>query len=356
MSNSVRCAVIGAGYIAGYHARGIVEADATELRYVVSRSSSSGEELVSQLAAGEPTTDLERVLGDPEVDAVIIATPNSLHESQSVAALEAGKAVLVDKPMAATLEAAERMAESARQNGACLQVGHMWRYDTEVRRIRTETASGRIGRVYRTVSYGAHERWGPGGWFTEAELAGGGALLDMGVHAIDTSRYLLGDPAPVSVYARISSEHGLHKLDDTGLIVITWENGVVSTVESGWWQPKVAGPEAATRLYGTAGYASLFPTYWESIDLEAPRGQDGAYPEPTVTTPDFPLRREHCDQRMYTAQISTFARQVEAHREKGDRAETEVPPWEPGLVVMRIVDAAYRSASADMAVPCERRP
>ncbi len=118
-----------------------------------------------------------------------------------------------------------------------------------------------IGPVIRTKGYGVHVNWGPGGWFTQNEFAGGGAMADMGIHALDTARFLLGDPLPVSVYAQIGTYHRDFDVDDTGVILVNWDNGVTSYIESGWWQPRSDGPEAGTQLYGTQGFASLFPTY-----------------------------------------------------------------------------------------------
>lgn len=354
---TTRIALIGAGYIAAYHARGVIECEHSELAYVVSRSGRTGDRLVGAIGGGTSTTEVDLALQDSDVDAVVVASPNGLHEKHVIAALEAGKAVLVEKPMATSVAAAERIVAVAKRTGGYLQVGHMWRHDIEAANIRAAIAGGAVGRVYRTVSYGVHERWGPGGWFTEPDAAGGGALLDMGVHAIDTTRYLLGDPFPVSVYARISTQHAAIGVDDTALLLVTWDDGTVSTIESGWWQPKAEGPEAATRLYGTQGFASLFPTYWESIDMQAPRGEDGQYPDPSCTRPIFPRRREHCEQRMYTAQIDAFVTAVAEHRERIGHGEFGVgttdrsrQPWEPGIVVMRIVDAAYRSADTGQAV------
>ena len=372
----IRLGLIGAGYIAAYHARGILGTAGAELAWVASRGAESGRALVRSIGEGRSTTEVERVIEDPSVDAVVVATPNGLHEAHSVAALRAGKAVLVEKPLAATLEEARRIIATARTTRGHLQVGHMWRHDVEAQRIREGISEGDVGRVYRTVSYGSHERWGPAGWFVDPERAGGGALLDMGVHAIDTTRFLLNDPRPQSVYARISTEHGDYGVDDTALVVITWEGGIVSSIESGWWQPHSEGPEAATRVYGTRGFASLFPTYIERIDVSADRPDDGRYPDPARVTPTFPSRGEHCDQRIYTAQIAAFVRDVRRrhrgetdYRASGDRpaappvSEREmkgrsapVPSWEPGLIAMRIADAAYRSAASDRVVSLPSEP
>ena len=88
----------------------------------------------------------------------------------------------------------------------------------------------------------------------------------MGVHAIDTARYLLGDPDPQRVCATIGTRYGPYEVDDDGILLISWSNGTNSIVECGWWQPHLAGLEADTELYGTGGY---------SADLGLHRGPGG---------------------------------------------------------------------------------
>ena len=115
------------------------------------------------------------------------------------------------------------------------------RFDQDVLWLKEQ--SSRLGKIIRTKGYGVHTHWGPSGWFTQKKLAGSGALADMGIHALDTVRFLLGDPRPVSVYAKLGSHYGDYDVDDTGLLLVEWENGAASYIESGWWQPKVAGLE-----------------------------------------------------------------------------------------------------------------
>jgi predicted dehydrogenase len=83
----------------------------------------------------------------------------------------------------------------------------------------------------------------------------------MGVHALDTARFLLGDPQPLSVYARIGTYYTKQDVDDTGILLVNWDNGAVSYIEAGWWQPHSDGPNAATQLYGDKAFGQLFPTY-----------------------------------------------------------------------------------------------
>jgi len=182
-----------------------------------------------------------------------------------------------------------------------------------VRALRARVERGELGEIVKTRGYGAHAGWGPSGWFTDPTLAGGGALLDMGVHAIDTTRYLLGGPRPVRVCAAVGTRYGTYPVDDDAVLLVTWSNGTTSVVESGWWQPKVAGLEADTELYGTGGYARV----WEQT--EPPPGY------------------EHCTQPMYSAQLAELVAAVAAGRQPR-------PGGEDGRVVVEVVERAYASA------------
>jgi predicted dehydrogenase len=269
--------------------------------------------LADRYGIARTTTDWRALAADPGVDAAVVGTPNALHAAQAVAFLEAGKHVLVEKPMAPTLAAADAMVAAARRGGAWLMVAHCWRFHPDVRALRARVERGELGEIVKTRGYGAHAGWGPSGWFTDPTLAGGGALLDMGVHAIDTTRYLLGDPRPVRVCAAVGTRYGTYPVDDDAVLLVTWSNGTTSVVESGWWQPKVAGLEADTELYGTGGYARV----WEQT--EPPPGY------------------EHCTQPMYSAQLAELVAAVAAGRQPR-------PGGEDGRVVVEVVERAYASA------------
>ncbi|HKG52725.1 MAG TPA: Gfo/Idh/MocA family oxidoreductase, partial [Anaerolineales bacterium] len=262
------------------------------------------------------------------LDALVIGTPNYLHASQTIAALNAGVHVMVEKPMSMNVPEAEKIVEAAENSGAVLMVAHCWRFDPEVLWLKEQ--SQKLGNIIRTKGIGVHVHWGPSGWFTQREFAGGGALADMGIHALDTARFLLGDPKPVAVYAKIGTHYKNFDVDDTGVIMVEWDNGATSYVESGWWQPHADGPEAATQLYGTQGFGQLFPTR-----LELPN-----VPEQKVDVVDsgfeFP-RQEHCPQSLYDTQLKYFLECVE-------KKEVPTPGGVEGLMNMKIVDAAYESS------------
>jgi predicted dehydrogenase len=277
---------------------------------------------------------VEQLLKAGKVDALVIGTPNFLHAPQAIAALKAGVHVMVEKPMAISTRQAEKMIEASEKSGARLMVAHCWRFDDDVLWLKNQ--SKKLGRIIRTKGYGVHSHWGPAGWFTQKQFAGGGALADMGIHALDTARFLLGDPKPVSVYAKLGTHYKKFDVDDTGVLLVEWDNGATSYIESGWWQPHMDGPEAATQLYGTKGFGQLFPT-----QLEIPNIKEQKV-ELVQSGFNFP-REEHCPQSMYDAQMSYFVHCIR-------RNKTPSPGAAEGLVNMKVVEAAYKSSKTGKVV------
>jgi len=323
----VNVALIGAGYIADYHARGLQVLTDVEIVAVVGLPMEAAREFADKYGIKEAATEVTGLVDRDDLDAVIIGTPNKFHAPYAIEFLKNGKEVFLEKPMAMNSEEGIQIAESAKTNNKLVMVGHMWRFDTEVNYIKNVVASGKLGKIIKTKGYGIHENWGPSGWFTQKELAGGGALADMGVHAIDTVRYILGDPMPKEVYAKVGTHFGDYDVDDSGIIIITWNNGTTSIIESGWWQPHMDGPEAGTRLYGTTGYASLFPTFLKLKVGNVTGKFDAKLPE----------RKEHCDQVIYDRQMEHFIECIRSRKQPS-------PGLIEGQIVLNIVDAAYLSS------------
>ena len=322
---TVRIAFAGAGYISRIHARAAQALPDVELAAVVNHRPESMGAFAAEFGVPRQHADVSSLLKDGGIDALIVGTPNYLHAPQAIAALKAGVHVMVEKPMALNAAEAEGMLAASQESGALLMVAHCWRFDAEVLWLREQAAAGRLGKIVRTRGCGVHVNWGPGGWFTQKQFAGGGALVDMGIHAVDTARFLLGDPRPESVYARIGTMYKDLEVDDTGILVISWEGGATSYLESGWWQPHADGPEACTQLYGTSGFGQLFPTH---LRLSNGEKVDPGFP---------PVRDPHCPQSMYEAQLAHF---VGCLRE----GRTPQPGGTEGWMNMRVVDAAYASA------------
>jgi predicted dehydrogenase len=133
------------------------------------------------------------------------------------------------------------------------------------------------------------------------------------VHAIDTTRFVLGDPLPERVFATVGTRYGDYAVDDDAIVLVSWSNGTNSIIESGWWQPQLGGLEADTEVYGTGGYARV----WDRTDM--------------------PAGYQHCSQPMYSAQMAEFVEALAAGRQPR-------PSGEDGRVVMEIVERAYAVA------------
>lgn len=327
---TIRIGFTGTGYISKIHAFA-AQAAGAELVAVVNHRPNSRAAFVKAFNIPRQYGNVDEMLKDGGVDAVVISTPNYLHAPETIAALKAGVHVMVEKPMAMNATEAEAMVRAGEKSGALLMVAHCWRFDPEVLWLREQAATGKLGQVIRTKGYGVHVNWGPGSWFTQKQFAGGGAMADMGIHALDTARFLLGDPKPVSVYARISTQYKDFDVDDTGVIIVNWDNGVTSYIESGWWQPHADGPQAATQLYGRSGMGQLFPT-----ELRLPGNQKVA------SGFVFP-RDPHCPQSLYDAQVAYFLNCI-------GEDKTPNPGGLEGWTNMRVVDAAYESARAGKVV------
>jgi predicted dehydrogenase len=308
---TARLALLGCGWVADMHARAAAECGATVVG-VANYQLESAERFASEHGIERVTTDWRALASADDVDAVAVCTPNALHAEQSIAALAAGKHVLCEKPMATTSADGESMLAAAAQHDRLLLVLHPWRHHPAVIAVREAIVAGELGRIVRTHGYGVHADWGPSGWFTDPALAGGGALVDMGIHAIDTARFLLGEPEAQRVAASITTAHGDYAVDDDGLVLIEWEGGARSVVESGWWQPHLGGHEADTEVYGSSGYRRIWA-----------REQPPGY--------------VHCDVGLFIAQMRDSLEQI-----AGWHPGTPSPLH--GLAALRICEQAYAAA------------
>ena len=183
------------------------------------------------------------MLADPAVDAVIVALPNALHFPVSLAALQAGKHVLCEKPP--TLNAAEMKIVRAEAISRQLIYffGRQMRFSAPMRAARELIAAGRLGLPYFGKAVWVRERGTPagvGGWFTDKARSGGGVLIDLGVHAIDSAWYLMGTPRPVSVSAQVFRNFPqivnvpLFDVEDGAYGMIRFENGAQIQFEVSW--------------------------------------------------------------------------------------------------------------------------
>jgi len=166
---------------------------------------------VEKYGCGQAVVDYHQVLADPEVEAVSVCTPNKMHPVIAIDALEAGKHVLCEKPAARTYSEALLMQDAQHRTGKVLNIGVVNRFNGAVNEIKRLIDAGELGEVYDVyVSFRARRSIpGLGGAFTTKEIAGGGALIDWGVHFLDIVMFCTGDPAPLTVSGRAFSKLGV---------------------------------------------------------------------------------------------------------------------------------------------------
>ena len=328
----MKIAFAGTGEINRVHAQA-AQTLGLELVAAVNHKPQSMAEFGKRFGITRQYETVEDMLKDGSVDALVVSTPNYLHASQTIAALNAGLHVMVEKPMAMNAAEAEQMYEAAEKSGALLMVAHCWRFHPEVQWLKEQSA--KLGRIIRSKAYSVHVHSGPAGWFAQKQFAGGGAMADMGVHALDTTRFLLGDPQPDSVFARIGTHYKDYDVDDTGVVIVEWANGTLSYIETGWWQPHSDFPEAGVQLYGLTGFGQVFPTR-----LELPNQEENRI---DVIESGFAPQKSHQPQSLYDDQLKFFVQCVEKN-------QTPVPGGLEGWTNMRVVDAAYESSQTGKVV------
>ena len=353
MTENVKVAVIGTGGMGRLHSDGFSKNSRCDLLGIAGRNKTMinrmqqgdwqtvdyGDELASfKNPAPIPQAyySFEELAKDKSIDAVSICLPNKYHAPVAIMMLESGKHVLVEKPMAGTVQECNQMIETAKKNNLVLQIGHMWRFHSDMEMIRQVIASGMIGEIVKIKGYGIHVNWGPDGWFVDKDLAMGGALIDMGVHAIDTISYCLGDVPPVRVNAVVDSRYGNYEVDDNGIIMVKYANGATGIIESGWKNPFADGGEASTQFFGTKGYARINPTQVH-YELAGKWGIFEPERKPGETTFDEEA-------------LQTYYRQIDAFIDAIHGDSPCSVPGEVGKQVIQVVEAAYRSAKEGVEV------
>lgn len=191
----LRVAVLGSGFMGGTHARAYAKLPDVDLVGVSSRSETKAAELANEVGA-EAFTDSMTLATHPDVDALSVTLPTHLHEEYVVAALQAGKHVFVEKPMALTVESCDAMIQVAREADRTLMVAHVLRFWPEYEALAEVLGSGRLGRPLSAHArrLSTRPRWGD--WFAEPSFTGGG-LHDMMVHDFDVFAWLFGTPERV---------------------------------------------------------------------------------------------------------------------------------------------------------------
>lgn len=285
-------------------------------------------------------TSVDDMLKHERLDIVSVTTPNALHMPQTVAALKAGCHVLCEKPMAMNAKEARMMLDTARAAGKRIMINFSYRFTEQSWALKQQVDTGILGDIYfaRTVWHRRRGMPGFGGWFGQKALAGGGPLIDLGVHRLDLALWLMGYPKPVwvmgSAYNHIASEVARREgkkfdVEDLAAGMVKFANGATLIVEASWAANIKERELMETRLLGTKGGLIQHNTN-EGYSFEA----------------ELYYERNGCqfDMRLHPP-VPAVKSSMYHFVESIVNNTPHIATGEEGLVVMELLDAIYASAT-----------
>ena len=248
MSESVGVAMIGTGRWAGHLARAIGKTDALEIVTCFSRDPDK-RSAFAETHGCEAAPSLEAAIQKPEVEGVLLVTPNNVHKEQAIICTDAGKHVYSEKPIADTIDDGLAMMEACNAAGVTLFVGHCFRRLGAARKTKQILEEGKLGDIVLAEANFSLKSSGltPASWRYYRETCPGGPLMQLGVHHADTLQYLLGPVARVhGSFARLITSA---EIDDVGMAMLEFESGARGIISSSYVSPKTY----YIRIYGTEG-------------------------------------------------------------------------------------------------------
>lgn len=327
MNDPLRIAVIGAGGIAQVaHIPVLHRLSGVQIAAICDNDLSKAQALAARYGVAETYDDIEEVLRYANAQAVVICTPNHLHEIHVVAALAAGVHVLCERPLALTEQGVANVLKASERYGKRVMVGMNHRFRSDVQAVRGFLAAGELGTI--DAIRGGWFTFQPSrqllGWRLRRQEAGGGALLDLGLPLLDLGLWLAGWPAPKRVSAHYVGR-GADGVEDMGLALIVCENGMSLAVEVSW-RHLGEGERFWFDLVGSKGSARIAPL---RVFKELHGGS-------TDVTPTGASGRETQFTQSHRAEWTYFLAVI--------KGEVNAPPPKDQLALLRVLHAVYRSA------------
>lgn len=353
--------VIGAG-VGAAHIEGYQRVPGVEVRALADLNDERLQQVAARYSVPDRYHAYQELLARPEIDAVSICLPNVLHAPVTIAALQAGKHVLVEKPLASTVADGQAMVAAAEETGRILMVAFNQRYRSDLQWLKQYVDTGALGRIYYAKAHWMRRSGIPrlGSWFVSQAQAGGGPLIDLGVHVLDMALYLMGEPRPQTVSASAYAEFGprgqkgstawvkpigaqplAYDVEDLATAFIRLEGGATLLLEASWATHSAAGDDFGVTLYGTEGGAELLIrnyTYEGTVRVFTDIG--GA---PTDLAPRIPKAEGH---------PAVIARFIAAIRD----GAPAIPSSTEGLRRIEVLTACYRSAQEGHEIVLDSSP
>lgn len=332
MKRKLKAGVIGLG-LGRHHLAGYLKNDQVEVIGIADVDTARRREFAHRHDIRNAFESYRDLL-DLKPDVVSVCLPNFLHAPVAIDALKAGAHVLCEKPMAVNAGEAQRMVDAARKHRRHLMIALNNRFRSEAQILKKLIEQGELGDIYYAKTGWLRRRGipGAGSWFTQKAKSGGGPLIDLGVHMIDLTRWLMGNPKPVAVVGSVYSKFahtvkgGAYDVEDLATGFITLEGGATLTAEASW-ASNVPAESAYVKLIGTKGGAEIIGNqlmvyteiHGELIDM----------------TPVYrPLSWEDC----LAAEIAHLVACIQTKK-------TPMSTGEQGVEIMKILDGIYKSAA-----------
>jgi predicted dehydrogenase len=341
MTAPLGVAHIGAGSIGVLRADAVAKSPDLKLKVVADLRKDLAD-AIAQKHGCHSTTSWQEAVTRKDVDLVIISTPPSLHAEMALLAIESGKHVLVEKPIAHTLQDAERMCEAAEKKGVLIKTGFNHRYFPSMAFAKKLIDSGRIGKVISVHAYAGHpggKEFGPK-WVTDGDVTGGGSLVDNGIHILDLTRFFLGDVDVTTGKGYVANLiWPFEKAEDNSFALFHAPNGAIAYVHASWteWRGYFFSVETiCTRGYVRASYPPMLAQWGET-------------PEPGIRAKKhlelFPMFQ--IQERLKTWRwtiIESFVQEMTDFARGIRSGQPVVPTGRDGLRTLQMAHAIYKSS------------
>jgi predicted dehydrogenase len=347
-SKTLRLGIIGTGWPGQMHAIAACALETAQIYACADVDETRRAEFQKEYAPQKAFGDYHDLLADDAVDAAIICLPNHLHFPATLTALEAGKHVLCEKPPTMTGAEMKVLREEAAKRNLVYFFSRQYRFTPGMQLARSCVEKGRLGQIYHATATFVRSRgipsWG-GGWFTDRKRSGGGALIDIGIHALDAVWFLMGTPRPTAVSARVFRnfahlvEVPVFDVEDAAYAFIRFDNGAVVQMETSWAgnltdeipPREVFGQELINSvLYGTKASIRLNPLAMFE-DRKGELVKVDLKPETTTRSP-------------FELQLQNFVEAVRGEAKAVNDADQAV-------ALMEMIDAIYASSELGREVP-----
>ena len=314
MGDAIRWGILGPGNIAKQFARGLAVLPDAELVAVGSRSAEHAEAFGDEFDVPRRHASYADLAGDPDVDAIYVATPHPFHKETTLLCLDAGKAVLCEKPMAVNAGQVREMIDGARRNKRFLMEAHWTRFLPTLVKAREWLAEGAVGEVRAVMAdFGFRSGWNPDGRLLNPHLAGGG-LLDVGCYTVSLATMVYGRAPERIVSAAHIGETGV---DEQAAMILSYPGGRLAQLACA---VRTGMPQEA-RILGTEGMIHLHAPWWRGTMATLHVGQEKT---------DYPLPFTGTGYNYEAAEVMRCLRE--------GKLESDVMPLDESLSIMKTMD------------------